>query len=199
MGYFHQWVFFVAGFFNASWVFYIVASAPPARVCHKRMALRAFAFKCTPDTPVGDSLHDAALSYARGIDGVRDAIDASPPIRQRVDIITRGAPITLDVVFTAKWVGGDPLPPTMSVANAMLTSATYARRFPVTLRVETSKNGVIMHATSTVAHLELPLIVESALPPPDTGYFVVHGKEYVIRYQVHTPTLTHTHTSIVHP
>lgn len=162
------------------------------------MALRAFAFKCTPDTPVGDSLHDAALSYARGIDGVRDAIDASPPIRQKVDIITRGAPITLDVVFTAKWAGGDPLPATMSVANAILTSATYARRFPVTLRVETSKNGVTMHATSTVAHLELPLIVESALPPPDTGYFVVHGKEYVIRYQVHTPTLTHTHTSIVH-
>ena len=147
------------------------------------MALRAFAFRCSPDSPVGDSLHDAQLSYARGVDGVQAAIDASPPIHQRVDILTRGSPITLDVVFTVKWTGGPPTPPTVSVADALLTSATHARRFPVTLRVETSKAGVVLEAATTVAHLELPLVVAGDAPPPETGHFVVHGREYVIRYQ----------------
>lgn len=72
-----------------------------------------------------------------------------------------------------------------SVADALLTHATYARRFGVRFAVEVrrvSDNAQVCEAIAFRAHLELPAVVEGGTPP-ESGYFIVHGREYVIRNQ----------------
>ena len=149
--------------------------------------MRAFAFGCGPDEPVGASLRDAQFSYARGVDGIAVAVDASPPIR--VGVETSGArPMTLDVTIRAAWDGGvEEAPPMTTVADALLTHATYARRFGLRFSVEVHRasNGAQLCPPSSFrAHLELPAVVEGGgAAPPESGYFVVHGREYVVRNQ----------------
>ena len=151
--------------------------------------MRAFAFGCGPDEPVGASLRDAQFSYARGVDGVAAAINASPPLKLRVET-TGSRSIALDVTIRVAWDGSpEGLPPMTTVANALLTHATYARRFGVRFAVEVRRasDGAIVCSEPAVfrAHVELPAIVDGGgAAPPESGYFVVHGREYVIRNQV---------------
>ena len=147
--------------------------------------MRAFAYGCGPDEPVGASLRDAEFSYARGIEGIEAAVDASPPLQLRVD--TSGSrPMALKVKLSVVWDSPpDGVPPMTSVADALLTHATYARRFGVRFAVEVrriSDNAPVCETIAFRAHLELPAVVEGGTPP-ESGYFIVHGREYVIRNQ----------------
>lgn len=71
-----------------------------------------------------------------------------------------------------------------SVHEAMLTHATYAKRFRIHLTAEVFKGATSLRSASAVAHLEIPAIVDDGRAPPESGHFIVYGREYIIRSQV---------------
>lgn len=145
--------------------------------------LRDFVFSCDADAPVGASLRDAQLSYPRGVDGIAAAVNATPVLRIPIDATHRSVVHSLELRLSARWDGEEP--DTMcGVREAMLTHSTYARRFRVQLTSEVFKNGTQLCAMNALSHLEVPAIVDDGRPPPESGHFVVYGREYIIRIQV---------------
>ena len=144
--------------------------------------LRDFAFSCDDDRPAGASLRDAQLSYPRCVDGVAAAVNATPTLRIPIDTTHRSVVHSLELRLSARWDGEEP-GVMCGVRESMLTHATYARRFRVQLSSEVFKGGTLLYSMNALSHLEIPAIVDDGRPPPESGHFVVYGREYIIRVQ----------------
>jgi len=162
------------------------------------MVPRSFAFGCGPDEPVGASLRDPQWSYLRGIDGVAVAINSSPVLRTPVVVSHRAQHHQLEVRMTAKWDGKDPGETMASVDSAVMEFGTFASRYSIILTCEvyrspgesapenSRRSSSALASECITAHLEVPAVVDGGRLPPESGYFIVHGKEYILRGQEHS-------------
>ena len=129
-------------------------------------------------------MRDAIRSEARGIEAFGVAVHATPPHRIRVEAANRGVAVPIDVCLRVTWLGPDGAPPGTAVDRALLTHATHASRVRVRAEVEARRGGVpLCMPAAAILHVEVPSIVAGPAAPPESGYYVVHGREYVVRCQ----------------
>lgn len=143
-------------------------------------------FSFDPRWPVGQSLRDPQWSFRRGVNAIAKAVRDTPAIEVERAAL-RGIPATR-VRLAFEWLGPDPSDVPLSPEEALLTGRSVCVRYRVQATVAVSNaEGALLNRDRCALALEVPLVIggtnpETCAPPPETGYMIVRGSEYCLRY-----------------
>ena len=139
-----------------------------------------FAFRTDVDSPMGQSLRDPQLGYARALRKVQRVVE----LARNIEVNIHG----IKVAACIEWCGIDENEKPCSAASAQMSRGTVKLKAKIKLMVWCPDAGVkedgLPYSEERMIMLEIPCVVghDGQGRPPDAGFFMVKGVEYIIRY-----------------
>lgn len=135
-------------------------------------------FSVEQGSAVGDSILDVVRGYRYGLETLRDAVNSRGPF----ELDCGGARIKI----VAKWVGEREADRATTEFGAHVRQQTYCTCARIAVSVVVRRPHMTTAKTTFDVTLEIPRIVgdgDYTAMPPESGYFSVHGREFVLRSQ----------------
>lgn len=143
-------------------------------------------FSCDSRWPVGQSLRDPQWSFQRGVSAIAKMVKNTPVIEAERPSARGLPPVRIRISFD--WLGSDPSDAPLIPEEALLVGRSVSARYRVQASISAeAREGVKANEERCILVLEVPLVIgglhpETCPPPPESGYIIVRGTEYCLRY-----------------